>query len=462
MSQPGWPLLAGPAAGLITWGLCLLAGLDNAAAITAGVTLVCVLWWILEPVPIPVTALLPLSLLPLLGVLDGGQVAAALGSPIVQLMLGGFILSRAMEHTGTHRRLALGMVGLCGGGSSRRLVIGFLLASAALSMWISNTATALMLLPVALAVLERADDRRLALPLLLAIAYGASVGGIGTPIGTPPNLIFMQIYQDTTGQEISFLRWMSWGLPVVAVFLPLIALWLTRSLGGGGAVSLPAIGAWRVEERRVLVIFGATALAWMTRTEPFGGWSQWLGLPGASDAAVALLAVIALFLTSNGQGGRLLTWEKAVQIPWGILLLFAGGLALAAAFSSSGLSAIIGNALAGLSNLPLALLVLAICLGVTFMTETTSNTASATLLMPLLAAAAIGAGLEPALLMIPAAMSASCAFMLPVATPPNSIVFGSGALSVRDMAREGLVLNLIGAVVITLLTLLLIQPMLAG
>jgi sodium-dependent dicarboxylate transporter 2/3/5 len=423
-------------------------GMSEDIGITAMVTLWCVVWWVFEPIPIPVTSLLPLAVLPLLGVLTPTQVGQAYGSPLIILLLGGFILSRAMEHSGAHRRIALGMVRLFGATSDRRLVLGFMAASAVLSMWISNTATALMLLPVALAVLEKLEEDRLAIPLLLGIAYAASVGGIGTPIGTPPNLVFMQIYQENTGQTIGFTQWMSWGVPVVVLFVPVIGLWLTRNLHGASGVVLPEVGAWRPEEKRVMAVFALTALAWITRQEPFGGWSELLGLHTANDASVALLAVVAMFLVPNGKGEKLLTWERAVTIPWGVLLLFAGGICLAKAFVSSGLSPLLGDWLASLSYLPVWVLIAVICLMVTFMTEATSNTASTTLLMPVLAAAALAAGIAPEILMVPAAMSASCAFMLPVATAPNSVVFGSGLVPIARMAREGFILNLLGTVLI--------------
>ena len=439
----GGPLLAA----LVAWNLHL-QGHSFEIVATGLVASWCVLWWVFEPIPIPVTSLIPLALLPLVGVLTPAQVGQAYGSPLILLLLGGFILSRAMEHSGAHRRIALGMVHLFGSHSDKRLVFGFMAAAAVLSMWISNTATTLMLLPVALAVLEKVEGERLAVPLLLGMAYAASVGGIATPIGTPPNLIFMQIYQETTGETISFMRWMSWGLPVVLIMVPLIAIWLTRNLRGSSDVQLPEQGPWRTEERRVMVVFGLTALAWVTRSEPFGGWSSLLGLPGANDASVALLAVIVMFVISDGKGGRLLTWERAVTIPWGVLLLFSGGICLAKGFVSSGLSLLLGEWLASINYLPMWGLIGVICLVVTFLTETTSNTASTTLLMPILAAAALAAGIEPELLMVPAAMTASCAFMLPVATAPNSVVYGSGRITVQRMAREGVVLNLLGVLVV--------------
>jgi sodium-dependent dicarboxylate transporter 2/3/5 len=425
-------------------------GYHQDIAVVGFVGVLCVLWWVFEPIPIPVTSLLPLAILPLVGVLTPAQVGQAYGSPMILLLLGGFLLSKAMEHSGAHRRIAIGMVNLFGASSGRRLVMGFMAASAVLSMWISNTATTLMLLPVALAVLEASSAReKLAAPLLLGVAYAASVGGLGTPIGTPPNLIFMQVYEQTTGQVISFTQWMSWGVPVVVLMIPAMAILLTRNVGGAVSVQLPVVGAWRTEERRVMAVFGLTALAWITRGEPFGGWKAWLDLPQANDASVALLAVVVMFLTPDGKGQRLLTWERASTIPWGVLLLFSGGICLAQGFVSSGLSELMGAWLADMTRLPPYALIVLVCLAVTFMTETTSNTASTTLLMPVLAATALAAGIAPEMIMVPAAMSASCAFMLPVATAPNSVVFGSGLITTARMAREGVLLNLLGVVIIS-------------
>lgn len=443
-------LWAGPAIALAAALSLARAGFGGDTAVVAFVAALCVVWWVFEPIPIPVTSLLPLAVLPLLGVLTPAEVGQAYGSPLILLLLGGFLLSKAMEHSGAHRRIAMGMVRLVGASSGRRLVLGFMVASAALSMWISNTATTLMLLPVVLAVLDASEHKaELAVPLLLGVAYAASVGGMGTPIGTPPNLIFMQIYEQTTGEAIGFTRWMSWALPVVFLMIPCMALLLTRHLRGAVAVELPEQGPWRTRERRVMLVFGLTALAWITRSEPFGGWSAWLDLPQANDASVALLAVLAMFLIPDGRGHRLLTWERANTIPWGVLLLFAGGICLAKGFVNSGLSDLMGAWLSGMTAIPTFALLLLICLAVSFMTETTSNTASTTLLMPVLAAAAVAAGIAPELIMVPAAMSASCAFMLPVATAPNSVVFGSGLIRTARMAREGFLLNLLGAVVIS-------------
>ena len=448
-----WLIPLGPVLALVLYNMLVSSGWEFAPAATAGITFVCALWWIFEPVPIPFTSMIPLALFPLLGILTPNQVGQAYGSPLILLLLGGFMISTAMSDSGAHRRIALYMVNLFGGGSARGLVLGFMTASALLSMWISNTATTLMLLPVAMAVLDRAD-RQLAIPLLLGIAYAASIGGLGTPIGTPPNLIFMQVYADEFGQTPSFPEWMSWGLPVVALLVPITGLWLTRGIRLSRKVILPSVGIWTPAEKRVLSLFALTAIMWITRKAPFGGWSEWFGLPGANDASVALLAVIVMAITPNGEGGRLLRWEAASKIPWGVLILFGGGIAIASAFMQSGLADHVATQLEVFAKLPVWLMILLISLTVTFMTEVTSNTATASLLMPLLAAAAVAFEIDPFLLMIPAALSASCAFMLPVATAPNAVVYGSGRVTIKDMARAGLVLNLIGAVVITIVSYL--------
>tara|TARA_B110000902_G_scaffold95160_1_gene112655 strand:- start:66 stop:1454 length:1389 start_codon:yes stop_codon:yes gene_type:complete len=441
-----------PLAAVAVTLLMMNSGWAREGALVGGLTVLCALWWIFEPIPIPATAMIPLGVFPLLGILDGKQVAQAYGDPLIILLMGGAMLSKAMEKSGAHRRLALYMVNLFGGDSQRRLVLGFMVASAALSMWVSNTATTLMLLPVAYAVLQSAnttDAKKLAVPLFLGIAYAASIGGLGTPIGSPPNIVFLKIYGEATGSIPSFTQWMLWGLPVVILLLPLAALWITRNLGAAEPLKIPQSGVWRSEEARVLVIFFLTALAWITLREPFGGWSQWLNVPSANYAAVALTSVILMFILPNGKGGKLLDWESASTIHWGVLLLFAGGIAIAKAFTVTGISAAIGESLSAVTRLSIIALIIVVALTVTFLTEITSNTATTTLLMPILAAASLGAGFDPALLMLPAALSASCAFMLPVATAPNAIVFGTGEITVEQMVREGFALNLIGVVVIS-------------
>lgn len=441
-------LAAGPLLALALYALLVSGGSTHALAVTVGLTAWCATWWVLEPVKGPVTALLPLAVLPLAGVLDARQVAQSYGHELILLLGGGFMLSRALERSGAHRRLALGMVRAFGGGSGRSLLYGFIAATGAVSMWISNTATTLLMLPVALAILETYRDRRLHAPLILGIAYAASVGGLGTPIGSPPNLVFMQVYAETTGQRYGFLDWMMIGVPVVLVFLPLMAWWLGRGLAGAPSAVLPESGRWTPGEKRVLWVFALTAAAWVFRSEPFGGWSALLGLPGANDASVALLAVVALCVIPDGRGSQLLDWEAAERIPWGALVLFGGGIALATAFQTSGLSTAVAEQLSGLSALPLPLLLLGIVGGVVLLSEIASNTATAVLLMPILAATAIAVDVDPALFMFPAVLAASVGFMLPVATAPNAIAYGSGAVTSRDMLREGAVLDVVGVAVL--------------
>ncbi|MCO1334363.1 SLC13 family permease [Microbulbifer sp. OS29] len=423
-------------------------GIQYLPAVTAAITLLTVIWWVTEALPIPATSLVPLVLLPLFGVTDHREVAASLGSHVILLLMGAFILSKALEKSGAHERLALYMLRIVGVSSGRRLVFGFMLAAGFLSMWISNTATTLMMLPIALAILSRINDERLSIALILGIAYAASLGGVGTPLGTPPNVIFMGVYEEVTGREFSFLEWMKIGIPVALVTLPIMALWLTRNIHLKNEIELPAVGEWRAEEKRTLMVFAAAILLWVTRNAPLGGWSDLIGVDSAGDGTVALAAVITMFLVPNGKGGRLLDWQTAETIPWGMLLLFAGGIALAKGFSTSGLSDMLGNGLTFLTAMPLWLMLVLLCLGVTFLTEITSNTATATLLMPILAVAATSAGFEPMVLMIPAAMSASCAFMLPVATAPNAIAYGTGKIRIQDMVREGAVLSVTASLII--------------
>ena len=456
-----WALLAGPVlailAGLAAW----MAGLPNPACFTAAVTTLCAVWWVLEPIPIPATSMIPFAAFPLLGVMKHTEVATAYGHSMILLLLGGFMLSAAVEKSGAHKRIALGLVAISGD-SDRGLVLGFMLASGLCSMWISNTATTLMLLPVALAALENRNRPDLSRALLLGIAYSASIGGMATPVGTPPNVIFMGAYQEATGTEVSFLSWMSIGVPVALIMVPVVWLWLTRRLpshaeGVAPARAKVAMAPITAPEVRVLAVFALTAAAWICRTAPFGGWSTWFDVGTAGDATVAMAAVVLLFIIpsgattsdGDGDGGKLLDWQTAAKIPWGLLILFGGGIAIAKAFGASGLSTAIGDVLTSLADWPTLVMIGMIALAVTFMTEVTSNTATTTLLMPMLASAAVAASIDPRLLMIPAALSASCAFMLPVATAPNAIMFGTGKIPTVWMAKEGFALNLVGIVVIT-------------
>ena len=426
--------------------LTLLAGQTHAIAWTAAITLFTAILWVTEAIPIPAASLIPFALFPFAGVLSHKEVASALGNHVILLLMGGFMLSKSLEKSGVHKRLAVYMVKLAGGNSGRRVVIGFMLASAFLSMWISNTATVLMLIPIALAVLQNCDDEVMEIALIMGIAYAASLGGIGTPIGTPPNIIFISIYQETTGNEIDFISWMKIALPIVIIGIPLMAFWLTRHVASNQMFHLPKIGAWHSSEKRVLIVFGLIATAWITRRI----WSEWFDLSTVGDSTIALLGVVLMFMIPSGEKNEtLLDWNTAKDIPWGMLLLFAGGIAIAKAFTVSGLSSQLGDALSGLSSLPLWALILSLCLFVTFLTEITSNTATATLLMPVLAATGIATGIDPKLLMIPATISASCAFMLPVATAPNAIAYGTGKFKIKDMAREGFMLNIMIAFIVT-------------
>lgn len=441
-------LAAAAAAGLAAQN----GGLDQKIVWTIAITTLTAFWWVSEALPIPATSLVPFALFPLAGILDQRQAAAALGSYVIILLMASFMLSKALSKSGLHERLALYMIRAVGTSGSR-LVLGFMVAAAVLSMWISNTATTLMLATMALAILSRTDrsehGAKLAVPLLLGIAYAASLGGTATLIGTPPNLIFAENFLLATGEEYSFARWMATGLPIVALGVPVMWLWLTRSLRGVTAPALREPGPWRKDEARTMIVFGLAILLWVTRGEPFGGWSGALGMEGAGDSTVAVFAVVLMFLVPDGKGSALLDWETATDIPWGLLLLFAGGICIAAAFRASGLDVLIGDSLASLANLPVFAMMLGLCLSVTFLTEMTSNTATANLLMPILAAIAAGTGVDPQLLMIPAVISASCAFMLPVATAPNAIVYGTGRVSIARMAREGFVLNIIVALIVS-------------
>ncbi|MEL6790757.1 MAG: SLC13 family permease [Pseudomonadota bacterium] len=439
------------------------AGFDRAIVTTIFITLLTASWWVTEAMPIPATSLVPFALFPLAGILTHKEAASALGSHVIILLMASFMLSKALEKSALHERLALYMIRLVGV-SGRRLVLGFMVAAAVLSMWISNSATTLMLATLALAIIARDDNPRLSVPLLLGIAYAASLGGTATLIGTPPNLIFADAFEQVTQAEYSFARFMVTGLPGVVIGVPVMALWLTRSLGGVRVPVLPEPGPWRSAEVRTMLVFGLAIILWITRAEPFGGWSGVFGITGAGDSTVAVFAVVLMFLVPSGNragDGRtsgLLDWESASNIPWGLLLLFAGGICIAAGFRASGLDGVIGRSLAGLASLPPFLMIIGLCLSVTFLTEMTSNTATANLLMPVLAAVAVEAQIAPALIMIPAVISASCAFMLPVATAPNAIVYGTGKVTIGRMVREGFVLNIIIALIVATSAYLTLSP----
>jgi sodium-dependent dicarboxylate transporter 2/3/5 len=325
-----------------------------------------------------------------------------------------------------------------------------MVATALLSAWTSNTATTLMMLPVATAVIEGEPDDRLASALYLGIAFAASIGGMATPVGTPPNLIFMAAYATVGGGAYSFADWMKIGVPLAALLTPLAAWHVSRDVGAGRVPVLPTVGPIRPAERRMMTIFAITALAWIFRGIPHGGWAGALGVPGVGDSTVALVAVALCFVLPDGEGGRLLDWKTASRIPWGLLIMFGGGIAIADAFERTGLSGSLATMFAALAAVPVVVLLLVICLTTTFLSELASNTALATLLMPILAAAATASATDPALLMLPAAMAASCGFMLPAATAPNAIAYGTGRVPARFMARSGLALDVVASLVIAL------------
>lgn len=452
-AKPGY-LIAGPILALLIYLAMTASGHPHEIAATAAVALVTALWWMTEALPIPATSLIPFAALPLLGVMPHTQSAAGLGNHTILLLMGGFMMAKGLEKSGVHRRIAMSLLHLIGSRGGKRVVYAFMVAGAALSMWISNTATCLILMPIALAVIGQLQEEDLRVPLILGIAYACSIGGIATMIGTPPNIIFAGIFQQLTGDEYAFMQWMKTGLPIVLVGLPLAALWLSRNVAPTDPVELHQLEDWRAEEVRVLVIFGCAVALWIFRSEPLGGWSGLVGLNTVGDSTIALAAVAAMFLTPSGRGDQLLSWSWATDIPWGMLLMFAGGITLATGFQTSGLAELIGHSLSSALNMPLWLLILLVCLTVTFLTEVTSNTATTTLLMPILGATALAGGMAPELLMIPAAISASCAFMLPVATAPNAIAYGTGSVATSKMAREGFVLNLLMAPVIAAICLL--------
>jgi sodium-dependent dicarboxylate transporter 2/3/5 len=438
-------------------------GLALAPWRVAAVAMLLAIFWLSEAAPISVTALLPIVLFPTLGVSTIEAAAAPYANPIVFLFLGGFIIALAIERWNLHRRIALTVLSKVGAREDLQIG-GFMIATAALSMWVSNTATAALMLPVALSVVPRLADgsvdpakRGFAVALLLAVAYGASIGGVATLIGTPPNALLAGFMSETYGVQIGFAQWMLLGLPLSLVMLLLCWLMLTRFLFPVGQQELPGaraaireelrkMGPASIAEKRVAVVFGLTALLWITRPVLS---SQFPALQ-LSDTTIAIVGALSLFFIPNGvrKNGFILTWEYAERLPWGVLLLFGGGLSLAAAVAGSGLAEWIGSELSGLQGWPVFLLVLTVTVLIIFLTELTSNIATAATFLPVVAALAVSLGQNPLLLAIPAMLAASCAFMLPVATPPNAIVFGSGYLTIPQMVRAGIWLNLIGVVVI--------------
>ena len=429
---------------------------------TAAVTVLCMVWWVCESVPSAATALLPLVVFPLSGVLSEREVAAAYGDPVILLFMGAFMASTAVERWGTHRRIAHAIVGHIGSASGPRILLAMMLTTMVCHFGVNNTAIALMMTPVALAIAERDASGKLAVPLVLGVAYCASIGGIVTPISTAPNGIFQAVYKELVGHTIPFYKWMIVG-GVAAVFM-VIATWvvLAWSIRGVSSVHMPEEGQWTTPQLRTLFVCGLAAIGWITRDIPYGGWQQWApqvaGKPAAGDMTVAVCAALLMFLIPSGErsesgkrtDSRLLDWKTAVTIPWGVLVLFGGGIAIAKAFEASQLSNVVGQAVYGIQDWPPLLLISVLCLAVTFLSEFTSNTATAAILMPILGAAAKSNGMDPAFLMFPATLANSLAFMMPVGTPPNAIAYGTGRVRMIDMVRYGFILNLIGVLVVTL------------
>lgn len=460
---PWLMLLLGPAVMLMTLLIDPPAeGLSVEAWRTAGLAFWMASWWISEAVPIPAASLLPLLVVPLAGIASIKAVSAPYAHPLIYLFLGGFLISIAMERWHLHKRIALKTMLLAGTKPSIQ-ILGMMLVTAFLSMWMSNTATAVMMLPIALSVIQIVKDRdpdnsAFGKALLLSIAYGASIGGIATLIGTPPNALMAAYLSDSYNIEIGFSDWMKLGVPVSIAMLAICWIWLTKisyKVDQAGEVSarsvfqkqLDGLGKMSPGEKKVLMIFALAALGWIFR--PYIGKLTGLSL---SDTGIAIAAALLLFTlpVKSGSDERVLDWESAKKVPWGILILFGGGLTLAAQIKGSGLAEFIAHQIEGASAVSLIVSVLIITTAITFLTEITSNTATAAGFLPLLGPVAESVTGTPLVWVIPAAIACSCAFMMPVATPPNAIVFGSGMLKIKDMMKAGFLLNIIAIVVITL------------
>ncbi len=449
------------------------AALTPAGRATVAVAVWMACWWLTEALPLAATALLPVAVFPLLGIAPVASTTAAYANSIIFLFMGGFILGLAMQRWGLHRRIALLTLAAVGT-QPARLIAGFMLATAVLSMWISNTATVIMMLPIAASILEMFREHRsnmeedtrtaqdafegFATALMLGIAYAASIGGMGTLIGTPPNLVLASFLEQHYGVEVTMLEWMRIGLPVVAVFLPITWLYLTRvayplrvapTAGSRGLIGseLSRLGSLQRGEKLVLAVFTMAAAGWILRPQLVA----WTGLTGISDTVIAIGAALILFLLPVDPRRRVfvMDWPTAKRLPWDILILFGGGLSLASAIAANGVDTWIASALGGLQGIAPLLAIAAVCALVVFLTEITSNTAVTATLLPVLAATALAADLPPDALLVTAALAASCAFMLPVATPPNAIVYSSGYVSVAQMARAGVWLNLMAIALIS-------------
>ena len=452
-------------------------GLSAQANAVLACTLWIAVWWILEVIPIAITSLLPVILFPLTGALSIDETTASFGHRYIFLYIGGFILAIAIERWNLHKRIALNIINLIGT-NVKLIILGFMVATAFLSMWITNTATAVMMLPVGMAIVAQLSDNPqtdqnenllFGKALMLAIAYSASIGGIATLIGTPPNLILAGIIQELYGIEITFLQWFVFGLPLSVVLLFVCWHYLTKyaftfhqkEFPGGRAEikrQLLSIGKITYEEKVLMIVFLGTAFAWITRSLLINRF-----FPAVDDTIIAMIAGVILFLIPAGkhQKRALINWKEAVKLPWGVILLFGGGLALAEGFTTSGLAAWIGQQLSLMEGFSLLVLLLILTAMVNFLTEITSNLATTAMLLPVLAPMALAIGVHPYVLMAGATVAASCAFMLPVATPPNAVVFGSGYLKIIDMARAGVWMNIFSIFVITLMVYYLL-PLLWG
>lgn len=445
----------------------------------AAVALLMALWWITDAIPLFATALLPMVLYPLLGILTAKVTAPVYVNSTIFLFIGGFMIALTMEDWNLHRRIALFIIRVIGGGPSR-IVLGFMVAAAFLSMWISNTATAIMMVPIGLAIVSQMEEKfsvvethKFTLCLMLGIAYACSVGGIATLVGTPPNLAFVRIFEITFPEAtpIAFGAWFIMGLPLSVILLGVIWLLLTKVLYRVKAhitvdksivdQEYKELGSMSFEERTVLSIFFLTAILWIFRNKlnlgflSIPGWSQLIPYPKMiDDGTVALFMAMLMFVipsrSMNAKSATIMGPGVIKNIPWNIVILFGGGFALAKGFQVTGLSALIGQKFAGLAGMHPIVIVFVVCIGLTFLTEVTSNTATTQMILPILAALALDMKINPLFLMIPATLSASCAFMLPVATPPNAIVFGSGRIKIAEMAKAGIFINIIGAIIVTL------------
>jgi len=431
----------------------------------AAVALLMSTYWITEAIPIPATALMPIALFPLLGVMPTSKVTLAYGNHLIFLFMGGFLIAVSIEKWQLHRRIALRTI-LLVGVSSSQIILGFMLATAFLSAWISNTATAMMMVTIGLAVVKQAqqdsgsqsDHSNFATALMLSIAYAASIGGVATLIGTPPNAILAGVIESNFGYRIGFAQWMLFGVPISLSMLALCWFYLTRIAfksefnelpGGRQSIQqkLKELGPMSLAEKKVLSIFGLVAISWILR-----GLLDFDALSMVSDASIAIAGAVLLFIipAEKNMSEPLLDWHTAKTIPWDIMILFGGGFALANGFSSSGLTEWLANQLVALQGMELIFIVLMVVLLVIFLTEITSNTATASLMLPVMGAFAVAIQISPLYLMVAVALAASFAFMLPVATPPNAIVFSSRKITIPQMARAGVWLNIIGSVLITL------------